>query len=103
MAERVRRDPVPEPCVAGSPLDHRPGCLPAEAAASAGDEEWSATARLAGLSGEPGRPDSVEVADQPFEGNLPNRHEPFLVALADHSDEGAIEREVLTIQVERLA
>ena len=63
----------------------------------------STAGRFAGLPGEPGRPDLVEVADQPLEGHLPDRHEPLLVALADHPDERAIEREILAIEVERLA
>ncbi len=41
--------------------------------------------------------------DQPVDGDLADRHEPLLVALADDPDERAVGVEVLAVQVDRLA
>ena len=44
-----------------------------------------------------------DPARQPVEGDVADRHQPLLVALADDPDERAVGREVLAVESDRLA
>ena len=46
---------------------------------------------------------AADPAVEPVQRDVPDRHQPFLVALADDPHEGAIDGEVLTIEPDRLA
>ena len=105
VAERVRRHPRRRPAAGGRAADDRPGLLARRAVARGRSGTAGRRASGATCPGErqPGRTHDLEVARQPVEGDLADRHEPLAVALADDPDEPAVEREVLAVQPERLA
>src|SRR3954471_12781191 len=53
-------------------------------------------------NGEPRRSDVAEVAAEPLDRHVADRHEPLLVALADDPNERAVERQVLAVEPQRL-
>ena len=103
MPEGVRRDALAEAGAHGRATDDRPGLLPSQPATVGAQEERAAPDRRDVVERQPGRSDRLEVADQPGEGLFADRDEPLAVALADDPHEGAVEREVVAVEAERLA
>ena len=99
----MRADLAGEPGLVGCGVDRRPGLLPREPAPAVAEEQRTAPHGLDVmlLDERPAR--AVEPRVEMVDRHLADRHEPLLVALADHPHERAVEREVLAVEPDRLA
>ena len=91
------------PARAAAPLDRGPRLLARQPAASVADEERAAADRRDVVTGQQGGARPGDPAAEPVERDLPDRHEPLLVALADDPHERAVDRQVLAVEADRLA
>ena len=99
----MRADPVGQTRPRCGPLDRSPRLLAREPAASVAEEERPTAIRGHVADREQRRSRTVDPAREPVEGDVADRHQALLVALADDPDEGAVGREVLAIEPDRLA
>ena len=81
----------------------RPGRLPREPRAPIPEEQRSAADRRHVTTVQERRPWSLEPGDEPVQGDLADRDEALLVALADDAHERPVERQVLAIEADGLA
>src|SRR5512140_1483305 len=102
VAEGVRAHAVRQPGGRGRALDGRPGLLACEPAPAITQEERPAAARCDVPDGQQPRARAARPAGQPVEGDVTDGHQALLVALADDPDEGAVGREILAIEADRL-
>ena len=82
---------------ARSARDRCPCLLAGEPPAAIAEEERAAAERRDVAEGEERDARAAHPASEPVEGDVADRYEPFLVALADDPDEGTIDREVLAV------
>jgi hypothetical protein len=103
VAQRMRADSIGEAGPRCGALDRGPRLLASEPPAAIAEEEWAAAERRDVADGEERDARAAHPASEPIEGNITDRHEPFLVAFADDADEGAVDREVFAVEADRLA
>src|SRR6185295_6563837 len=103
VAQRVWADPVREARARGCTLDRGPGLLTSEPPTPIAEEEGAAAERGDVAESEQRDARAVDPAPEPVERHVAHRHEPLLIALADDPDEGSVDRQVLSVEPDRLA
>ena len=91
------------PAVRAAALTAAHACCRASRPPAVAEEHRAAADRLDVAEGQQPRPRAVGPAREPVEGDVADRHEPLLVALADDPHEPAVDREVLGVEAQRLA
>ena len=104
VAERVRADLAAQAGALGGGGHGGPGLLAREPSTAVAEEQRPAAHRLDVVARDAARrEDRPSQATQMVDRYLADRHEPLLVALADDPHEGAVERQVLAVEPDRLA
>ncbi len=96
------RRSAPQARTGGCPLDRGPRLLACETPATIAQEERAAAIQRDVVERQEAGSRAVRPAHEPVHRNLAHRHEPFLVALADDTNECAITRQVLAVKPDRL-
>jgi hypothetical protein len=102
VPKRVRAHSSGEACGGGSALHSGPRLLPCEATSTVAEEDGPSADRGHVMQRKQARTRAREPPAEHFDRDLADRHEPLLVALADHPNEGAVEGDILEIQAEGL-